>query len=90
MVRRVIGRFFAAAVAIGVVAFATATESDTSRLSARGTEAQIVKSYGPDAKASCKKKHGYWDYKCRVEKSSGTITVDVRVDDDKIIDRTRR
>ena len=42
--------------------------------------------YGPDTKASCKEKHGYWDYKCRVQGSSGTFSVEVRVDEHKIVD----
>ena len=84
--RHVIGRLLAAALAIGLVVLAAAVESDTARLSAKRTETQIAKRYGPDTKASCKEKHGYWDYKCRVQGSSGTFSVEVRVDEHKIVD----
>jgi invasion protein IalB len=87
--RRVIGRLVAAALAVGLVILAAALESDTQQLSARGTAAQIVQRYGPDAIASCEEKHGYWDYKCLVHGSKRTFTVDVRVDEHKIIDRSK-
>ena len=85
-----IGRILAGAVAVALVAFAAIVESDTGRLSAQRTAAQIVKRYGPDATASCREKNGYWDYKCRVRRPgpSRTFTVDVRVDDHRIIDRS--
>jgi hypothetical protein len=83
-----IGRVIAAAAAVGVVAFASIAESDTGQLSADRTEAQIVRSFGPGAKASCQDRHGYWDYKCRVRNVGGTVTIEVRVNDDTIVDRS--
>jgi len=86
----VIGRILAGAIAVALVAIAAIVESDTGRLSAQRTAAQIVKPYGPDATASCHEKHGYWDYKCRVRRPgpATTFTVDVRVDDHRIVDRS--
>jgi len=86
----VIGRILAGAVAVALVAFAAIVESDTGRLSAQRTAAQIVKRYGPDARASCREKPGYWDYKCRVRRpgQARTFTVDVRVDEHRIVDRS--
>jgi len=87
-VRRVIGRLVAAALAVGLVVFAAVTESDTARLSAQRTAAAIARPYGPGATASCEEKHGYWDYQCRVHREKGTVTIDVRVDEHKIVDRS--
>jgi hypothetical protein len=86
----VIVRILAGALAVGLVAFATIIESDTGRLSPERTAAQVVKRYGPGARASCREKRGYWDYKCSVRRSdpAATITVDVRVDNHRIIDRS--
>ncbi|MFY9579445.1 MAG: hypothetical protein WAQ33_08975 [Gaiellaceae bacterium] len=85
-----IGRILAGVLAVALVAFAATVESDTGRLSAERTAAQIVKPYGPDARASCQEKRGYWDYTCRVRRPgpTRTFTVDVRVDDHRIVDRS--
>ena len=85
-----IGRILAAAVAIGLVILATATESDTGKLSAQRTAAQIARNYGADAQASCHEKSGYWSYVCRVQRAEPTrvLTVHVRVDEDRIVDRS--
>jgi hypothetical protein len=86
----VIGRFLAAGLAVGLVVFATVLESDTGKLSAQRTAAQVVKAYGVAAKASCLEKRGYWSYVCRVRRTNpaATVTVHVRVDDNGIVDRS--
>jgi len=86
----VIGRILAAAVAVGLVILAAATESDTGKLSAQRTAAQIARNYGTHAKASCHEKTGYWSYVCRVERAEPmrVLTVHVRVDEDEIVDRS--
>jgi invasion protein IalB len=86
--RRMVGRLIAAALAVALVGFAVVAEADTDRLSARSTAAQIVQRYGPNTLASCKERHGYWDYACRVLRSNRTFTVEVRVDEHKIVDRS--
>jgi len=85
-----IARILAAALAIGVVIFATAVESDTGKLSPERTEAQVVARYGAEGKASCEEKQGYWNYVCRVRQTSRTFTVDVRVDKHHIVDHNLR
>ena len=85
-----IGRFLAAGLAVGLVVFATLAESDTGKLSAQRTAAQVVKGYGVAAKASCLEGRGYWSYVCRVRRADPgrTVTVHVRVDDNEIVDRS--
>ena len=84
------GRILAASLAVALVVLATATESDTAKLSARRTAAEVVKAYGIVARASCHEKSGYWSYVCRVHRvdPKRTFTVHVRVDDNEIVDRS--
>jgi hypothetical protein len=84
----VIGRILAAVFAVALVAFAAVAEPDSSKLGPQRTAAQIAKRYGPGTKASCEEKRGYWDYKCRVHRTDGTFSIDVRVDDNGIVERS--
>jgi hypothetical protein len=87
----VIGRIVAGILAGGLVVSAAAIESDTARLSARSTAAQVVDSYGARGKASCRQKHpGYWTYVCKINQPTRSFTVDVRVDENSIVDSSRR
>ena len=85
-----VARILAAAVAVGIVVLATATESDTGKLSAQRTATQIARNYGTEARASCREKSGYWTYVCHVRRPEPmrALTVHVRVDDDQIVDRS--
>jgi hypothetical protein len=87
----VIARIAAGVVACGLVVLAGVVESDTKKLSPQRTAARVVRAYGSHGLASCReRKQGYWTYVCRVRQSSRTFTVDVRVDEDSIVDRSRR
>jgi hypothetical protein len=87
----VISRIVAGILAGGLVVSAAAIESDTARLSAKSTAAQVVHSYGAQGKASCREKQqGYWTYVCRIHDPTRSFTVDVRVDENSIVDSSRR
>jgi invasion protein IalB len=87
----VIARVVAGVLAGGLVVVAAAFESDTAKLSPQRTAAQVARTYGTPAKASCHEKHqGYWTYVCKVHQPARSFTVDVRVDENSIVDRTRR
>ena len=91
MVPRVLGRIVAGILAGGLVALVGVIESDTKKLSPQRAAAQVVRQYGSGGIASCREKQqGYWTYVCRVHQSARTFTVDVRVDEDSIVDRSRR
>jgi BURP domain len=91
MVPRVLGRILAGIFAGGLVVVAGVVESDTKKLSPERTAAQVVQQYGAGGMASChEKRQGYWTYVCRVHQPARTFTVDVRVDDNSIVDRSRR
>ena len=86
-----IGRIVAGLLAGGLVILAAAVESDTGRLSPQRTATRVVQAYGADGTASCRERsRGYWTYVCRVRQATRTFTVDVRVDDKSIVDRSRR
>jgi hypothetical protein len=87
----VIDRIVAGVLAGGLVVSAAALESDTGRLSPQRTAVQVVHGYGEQGEASCREKgHGYWTYVCRIHQPARSFTVDVRVDDDSIVDSSRR
>ena len=86
-----IARIVAGVLAGGLVASAGALESDTARLSLQSTATQVGHGYGAQGKASCREKHpGYWTYVCRVHQPTRSFTVDVRVDENSIVDSSRR
>jgi hypothetical protein len=86
----VIARIVAGILAGGLVISAGALESDTARLSLQSTAAQVVRGYGEQGRASCREKQrGYWTYVCRIHQPTRSFTVDVRVDENSIVDRSR-
>ena len=85
-----IARIVAGILAGGLVISAGALESDTARLSAQSAAAQVVHGYGTQGKASCREKqHGYWTYVCKIRQATRSFTVDVRLDENSIVDSTR-
>ena len=86
-----IARIVAGILAGGFVATAGALESDTARLSPQRAAAQVVHGYGAQGNASCReKKQGYWTYVCKVHQPARSFTVDVRVDENSVVDSSRR
>ena len=86
-----IARIVAGVLACGLVIAAAALESDTARLSPARTAAQVLDGYGAHGIAACReKKQGYWTYVCRISQATKSFTVDVRVDENSIVDRSRR
>jgi hypothetical protein len=85
------GRIVAGILALGLVVSAAAFESDTARLSAKSTAAEVVHGYGANGRASCReKRNGYWTYVCKIQQATRSFTVDVRVDENSIVDTSRR